>query len=180
MRLARLALAALLLAPAAIHAQAAGSTPTTPAPAPTRSRAEERTAVLAAVKAMFDGMRAGDSAAVRAVFHPQAQLSTTRMRGGQPTVEMDSLAGFLRAVGTPHDAVWDERTHDEVVHVDGTIAQAWTPYEFWAGGKFSHCGVNAFTLARTAEGWKVIALVDTRRRTGCRGNATVPAASANR
>jgi hypothetical protein len=177
MRLHRLALAALLLAPAALRAQASTSpAPVTPAP----SAAEERAAVLAVVKAMFDGMRAGDSAAVRAVFHPQAQLSTTRMRNGQPAVEMDSIAGFLRAVGTPHEDVWDERTHDEDVRVDGAIAQAWTPYEFWAGEKFSHCGVNAFTLARTADGWKVIALVDTRRRTGCRGNATVPAAPPRR
>lgn len=179
MRLHRFALAALLLAPAALRAQAAATTPAQPAP-PARSAAEERVAVLAAVKAMFDGMRKGDSAAVRAVFHPQAQLSTTRMRNGQPIVEMDTLASFLGAVGTPHDVVWDERTHDEEVRVDGAIAQAWTPYEFWAGEKFSHCGVNAFTLARTADGWKVIALVDTRRRTGCRGNATLQAAPANR
>ena len=167
MRFRRIALAAAMtLAPVTVHAQA--TTPAAPA-------TDERAAVLAVIKALFDGMRAGDSAAVRKVFHPRVQLTTSLVRNGAPVLEVDSLATFLRAVGTPHDVVWDERTHDEEVRVDGTLAQAWTPYEFWAGPKFSHCGVDAFTLAKTAEGWRIIALGDTRRRTGCRGNATTGA-----
>lgn len=124
------------------------------------------------MKALFDGMRAGDSAAVRAVFHPRVQLTTALVRNGAPVLEVDSLAKFLRAVGTPHPVVWDERTYDEEVRIDGTLAQAWTPYDFFAGDKFSHCGVDAFTLAKTADGWRIIALGDMRRRTGCRGNGT--------
>jgi len=163
MQLRRLAFVlACLATPAVAHAQAAA-----PAAAP-----DERAAVLAVVKALFDGMRAGDSAAVRAVFHPAVQLTNALVRQGAPVLEVDSLATFLRAVGTPHDVTWDERTHDEEVRIDGTLAQVWAPYEFWAGPKFSHCGVDAFTLARTAAGWRIIALGDTRRRTGCQGNAT--------
>jgi hypothetical protein len=30
--------------------------------------------------------------------------------------------------------------------VDGSMAHAWTPYEFYVNGKLSHKGVNAFTL----------------------------------
>jgi ketosteroid isomerase-like protein len=164
-----LVLASLLLAPA-LGAQATGAS------APAAPAAGERAAVLAVVKALFDGMRKGDSAAVRAVFHPDVQLTTMLVgRDGTPRVEVDSLVQFLRAVGTPHDVTWDERTHDEEVRIDGTLAQAWTPYEFWAGDKFSHCGVDAFTLAKTTAGWRIVALADTRRRTGCRGNATAPA-----
>ena len=158
---------ALTFAPVVAHAQAA--------PAAT-SAADERPAVLAVVKALFDGMRTGDSAAVRAVFHADAQLSTAVVRNGAPSVEVDSLATFLRAIGTPHDVTWDERTHDEEVRIDGTLAQVWAPYEFWAGPRFSHCGVDAFMLAQTTAGWRIIALSDTRRRTGCQGNAATPPA----
>lgn len=165
MTLRRLALVLAFLAPAAAHAQAA-----TPA-APT---VDERPAVLAVVKALFDGMRKGDSAAVRATFHPDAQLTTAIVRNGTASVEVDSLVTFLRAVGMPHDIMWDERTHDEQVRVDGTLAQVWAPYEFWAGPKFSHCGVDAFMMAKTTSGWRIIALSDTRRRTGCQGNAATP------
>jgi hypothetical protein len=168
MSLRPLILALALVLPAAARAQA-------PAPAVAPAAADERPAVLAVVKALFDAMRKGDSAAVRAVFHPDVQLTTAIVRNGTPILEVDSLVTFLRAVGTPHDVMWDERTHDEEVRIDGTLAQAWTPYEFWAGPRFSHCGVDAFTLAKTAAGWRIIALSDTRRRTGCQGNASAPA-----
>lgn len=126
-----------------------------------------RGAVLAPVHRLFDGMRRGDSAMVRAAFHPQAFLATTVQREGAPALQVDSLEEFIRAVGTPHDEVWDERLLSERVEIDGPLATAWTEYVFYAGERFSHCGVNAFQLARTAEGWRIIALTDTRRREGC-------------
>ena len=117
--------------------------------------------------------RAGDSATVRAVFHPQALLSSALVgRDGAPQVRVDSLGGFVRAVGTPHAEVWDERTSGEVVQVDGPMATVWTRYAFYAGTKFSHCGVDAFTLARTGTEWRIVALTDTRQRTGCAEQAS--------
>ena len=35
------------------------------------------------------------------------------------------------------------------------IATVWTPYDFWIDGKFSHCGIDAFDLVKTDEGWKI-------------------------
>ena len=174
--LRRLLALALLVLPAALHAQAAPAAPAAQAASP----ADDRAAVLAVVKALFDGMRTGDSAAVRAVFHPQVQLTTMVTQNGAPVVEFGALDKFLAAVGAPHPVVWDERTHGEEVRIDGTLAQVWTKYDFFAGDKFSHCGVDAFTLARTADGWRIVALGDTRRRTGCRGNGTEGNAPANR
>jgi hypothetical protein len=54
-----------------------------------------------------------------------------------------------------------------VVHVDGPLAVVWTDYAFFAGQKFSHCGVDAFQLARTPAGWRIVALADTRKTEGC-------------
>ena len=48
-----------------------------------------------------------------------------------------------------------------------TLASVWVPYEFYLGDKFSHCGVDAFHLARFEDGWKIIGLADTQRREGC-------------
>jgi hypothetical protein len=157
-------LAAALLAAAPLAAQA-------PAP-PTADRA----AVMAVVSRLFDAMRAGDSATVRAVFHPQAFLSSALVGpDGTPRVRIDSIGSFVRAVGTPHAEVWDERVRSEIVQVDGPMATAWTPYGFFLGGKFSHCGVNAFTLARTGADWRIVSLTDTRQRTGCPEQAAAPA-----
>ena len=154
-RSAPLAVALLLAAPAAARAQA-------PDPAAPPG------AVLAAVTGLFDAMRAGDSARVRAAFHPRAQLATTLQRpDGRTEVRVDSLDAFVRAVGTPHPAVWDERLRTPVVQVDGPLAQVWVGYAFFAGPAFSHCGVNAFTLGRGADGWRILSIADTRQRAGC-------------
>src|SRR5437879_264853 len=129
-----------LLAIAAFHAAA-------PSPATAQASAAEGTAALAVVHRLFDAMRAGDSAGVRATFHPAAQLATTAMKNGVPLVQIDTIDAFVRAVGTPHTEIWDERLRNEVVHVDGPLAVVWADYSFYAGPKFSHCGVDAFQLA---------------------------------
>jgi hypothetical protein len=130
-------------------------------------KAPDEDAILAVVTRLFDGMRAGDSAAVRSTFHPQSFLGSAVTRQTGPTVELDSLAVFIRAVGAPHDSVWDERTRNPIVHQDGSLAAVWVEYSFYVGSRFNHCGVDAFQLAKEGGDWKIIALSDTRRRRPC-------------
>lgn len=137
------------------------------APVAAQAQEADKAAVLAVVKRLFDGMRAGDSAMVRSVFHPKALLSTALVRQGNAVVETEGIEGFVAAVGTPHTEVWDERTRNEQVLLDGTLASVWVEYSFYAGTRFSHCGVDAFQLAKDSADWKIVALADTRRRTGC-------------
>jgi len=129
--------------------------------------AADRSPVLAVVRRLFDGMRSGDSAAVRAVFHPQALLATAAVRKGMAVFQVDTVDAFVRAVGTPHPDVWDERIRDTRVEIDGPLASVWAEYSFYAGRKFSHCGIDAFQLAREGEVWRIVALTDTRRRARC-------------
>jgi hypothetical protein len=129
--------------------------------------AEDRSAVMAVVNRLFDGMRAGDSSVVRSSFHPQALLGTARVRNGMPVFELDTVDVFVRAVGTPHPDVWDERIRATHVELDGPLASVWAEYAFYAGPRFSHCGIDAFQLARDGDAWRIVALTDTRRRDGC-------------
>ncbi|MBK8003071.1 MAG: nuclear transport factor 2 family protein [Gemmatimonadetes bacterium] len=139
----------------------------TAAPLTAQSADAEKPAVLAVVTRLFDGMRAGDSAMVRSVFHPRASLTTAVVRQGTPAVEFEGIEGFITAVGTPHAEVWDERIKNPQVLIDGSFASVWVEYGFYLGGKFSHCGIDAFQLAKVGTDWKIVALGDTRRRQGC-------------
>ncbi len=155
MRLARLMFAVVL-------ATGAGAG-TLEAQAATPAQAEQE--VKAVVERLFNGMRAADSAAVHALFHPQARLQTTALRQGEPVLRTDSLESFLRAVGTPRTEVWDERVSNLEVRTDGELATAWMDYAFYLDGRFSHCGVNALQFFRTKDrGWQIIQIIDTRRR----------------
>ena len=155
----RLFRSALLLCALPVAAAAQGTSA-----AADRTRERE---VLAVVQRLFDGMRAGDSAAMRATFHPGAQLMSVGSKAGVSTLEVDSLDDFLSAIGKPHPERYDERTSNPRVHIDGDLAAVWTDYAFYVGDKFSHCGVDAFHLFRGPDGWKIISIADTRRREGC-------------
>lgn len=126
-----------------------------------------RAEILAVVTALFDGMRAADSASIRALFHPEAQLMTTGVRDGQPVASRDALDGFLRSVGTVRPEKLDERTKNERVLLDGTLAVVWTDYDLFLGSRFIHCGVDAFQMAKVGTRWLILALADTRRQQGC-------------
>ncbi|HEU4588215.1 MAG TPA: nuclear transport factor 2 family protein [Gemmatimonadales bacterium] len=159
----RRSLATAVLSAAAVGACAA----TIYSPAAAQANSADGKAAVAVVNRLFDAMRAGDSAGVRATFHPKAQFATAAVKDGQPLVQFESIDPFLRAVGTPHPEVWDERLSNVVVHVDGPLAVVWADYAFYLGDKFSHCGVDAFQLARTGDTWQIVSIIDTRRKQGC-------------
>ncbi|GAB2783064.1 nuclear transport factor 2 family protein [Rhabdobacter roseus] len=128
----------------------------------------EEQAVREVVKSLFDGMRSGDSSVVRQAFLPDASLqSIVFTKEGTTKVQKEAIPNFVKAVGTPHDKVWDEQIYDLKVLLDGPMAVVWVPYKFYLGGQFSHCGVNAFTLARVGTTWKIAGITDTRRRDNC-------------
>ncbi len=126
-----------------------------------------RAEVLSVVTQLFDGMRTSDTAMVRTLFHPQAQMLTTLVQDGQPTVREDSVEAFLRSIGTVRTEKLDERLKNERVFLDGTLAVVWTEYDLFVGTRFIHCGVDAFHLARVGDRWQIVSLADTRRREGC-------------
>jgi len=134
------------------------------APAQDTAASSPEDAVRATIVALFDGMRAGDSTAVRAVFHEDARLHTALGPSDTSAVRETPIDGFVEAVGQPREKVWDERIWDVEIQVDGSLASAWVPYVFYVGEERSHCGVNAMQFVRHADGWKILQVTDTRRQ----------------
>lgn len=131
----------------------------------------EKTAVMIPINNLFAGMKQGDSSLVHNSFTKKVSMATISSdKDGKPGIRHEStLDGFLRAVGTPHPEVWSEMIWDPKIEIDGNLAQAWTPYAFYVGKKFSHCGVDAFQLFKGEDGtWKIFHLADTRQKEGCK------------
>ncbi|MGI4761330.1 MAG: nuclear transport factor 2 family protein [Janthinobacterium lividum] len=138
------------------------------APTLAQKPAPETAAIKQTVNTFFDGMRRGDSTLVRRTLAPGAVLHSVGSKPGQPaTLEVERLTAFLKAVGTPHAEIWDERIQVERVLVDASLASVWAPYEFYLGPKFSHCGYDSFQLVKLADGWKIAYIIDTRRKEKC-------------
>ncbi|WP_045689480.1 nuclear transport factor 2 family protein [Hymenobacter sp. AT01-02] len=130
--------------------------------------ASETAAVQKTIQAFFDGMRRADSAAVRRTLAPGAVFHTLSSRNGQTVLRPESPTEFVKAVGSPHKEVWDERITFDKVLIDANLASVWTPYEFYLGSTFSHCGYNSFQLVKLTDGWKIAHIIDTRRKEKCK------------
>ncbi len=127
----------------------------------------EAEAALAVVEALFDGMRAKDADAMAELFADGARLVTTgEGQDGAPRIAVQEISGWLDAVRGA-EAYLDERIWDPVVQVSDRLATVWVKYALYVDERFSHCGVDAFSLVKSAAGWRVIQVVDTRRREDC-------------
>jgi len=125
-------------------------------------------AVKQTVNTMFDAMRKGDSTLLRSTFSKDMILqSVSTNKEGKPVLSVEKADGFVKAIGTPHASVYDERITFNDIKIDGGLASVWAPYKFYLGAQFSHCGVDVFQLMKTADGWKIIYIVDTRRKDNC-------------
>ena len=121
------------------------------------------------INQLFEGMKTGDSNLVRDAFHNDVKMQTIfTTKTGDTKLRDENLQGFLIAVGTPHEGVWNEKITKTHIQMDAQMAHAWTNYEFYVDDKFIHCGVNSFQLVKLNNVWKIIYLVDTRRVKGCK------------
>jgi hypothetical protein len=123
--------------------------------------------VVAAAQKVFDGMAAHDAAAIRSVMLPEARLYAVRDDRAPTATPADAFAGTIAgATGS----LLERFTETPHVMIRGRMAQVWSEYEFLRDGQFSHCGVDTFTLFKTAEGWKIAAISYTAETTGCKGH----------
>lgn len=117
----------------------------------------------------FDAFHKQDSIAIKELVSKDLKLqSIGKSKEGFTQLRNEEFSAFLKSiVSIPKDQKFEEKLLDFEIRVDGDMANAWTPYEFWFNGKFSHCGVNSFQLVKLEGVWKIIYLIDTRRREGC-------------
>ena len=121
------------------------------------------------INSMFDGMRKTDTTLIRAAFSAVPILQTVvKNKEGNIIILTESLDSFLISVSKPHTEIYDERISFELVKIDAELAIAWTPYKFYVGDNFSHCGVDSYQLVKIDGQWKIQYLVDTRRRQECK------------
>lgn len=134
---------------------------------PALSQTEEEQ-VEAVIKSLFDGMRVKNPDQVAAAFSKDAMMQTVIAKPEGSEVGSNAVADFVtRIASTPAETQLDERILEYQIKIDGTMASVWTPYHFYVNDKFSHCGVNSFQLVKMADGWKIVYIIDTRRKEPC-------------
>ncbi len=125
--------------------------------------------VKQAIDTFFEHFHQRDTAGLRAMLAENVQLhSIGTNKEGKSVLRPESMDRFLASIASIPDTMqFQEKLLDYKIRIDGAMAHAWTPYSFYLGGSFHHCGVNSFQLFKHEEGWRIVHLADTRRVEGC-------------
>lgn len=140
-----------------------------PALAQTDKKADEA-AVKNTINRFFEGLQKGDTAIMLRTITDSMGLQTIgKARTGEIRLRKETVNDFVVSITKrpPEIKSLEERITFDAVHIDGNLAVAWTPYKFFVNEKLSHCGANCFTLVKFKEEWKIVNIIDTRRREGC-------------
>lgn len=127
--------------------------------------------VMKPINELFEGMKKADSLLVANAFSSNATMYTSYInKEGVEVLHESSVDEFAKSIANkPKDQPdWIEKLYNTEVKIDGTLAQVWTEYSFYVGNQFSHCGVDAFNLAKLKGEWKIIQIIDTRKKEGCK------------
>jgi hypothetical protein len=124
--------------------------------------------VRAAVNLLFTAMKNADSAQLVSAFDDSAVLQTIVVdSNGTTTARSYPATEFAQAIGRLPRGAADEQIHIETLKMDGPLAAVWAPYHFYYNGTLLHCGVDSFQLIRVKGVWKILYIVDTRKKGVC-------------
>lgn len=131
---------------------------------------DEQEQVKQVIQTFFDGFHKQDSSIIKSVVADKVVLQTTgKDQTGKTQFREEEFSNFLTSIISIPDSIrFEEKLTSFSIQVDRTMANAWVGYEFWWKDQFSHCGINSFQLVNFDGEWKIIYLIDTRGREGCR------------
>lgn len=117
----------------------------------------------------FEAFHKQDSVALMELAHSTvAMQSIAEGKEGKKKLSSTQYSEFVKAITSiPADTKIEEKLHSFDVQVNGPLANVTTPYSFYLNGNLSHCGVNSFTLVKETEEWKIVYIIDTRRKENC-------------
>jgi len=128
----------------------------------------DTTAIKQTINTLLEAIRIGDSTLSRSVLSKDMiKQRISNDKNGKAMLSTKNSGDLVKVIGTPHTVVYDEKIVYDVIKIDGDLACVWAPYKFYLGDQFSYCGVDVFQLMRTADGWKVIYIMDTERKDNC-------------
>jgi hypothetical protein len=114
--------------------------------------AAERAAAVAVADAALAAISRGDMIAFTDLMLPEAVVFPTVTKDGVSRYRVRTRAEQRDAKSTVRIT---ERGWTPEVRVNGPLAMVWYPYDLYLDGKWSHCGVDAFTLIRHEGTWRI-------------------------
>ena len=131
-----------------------------------QNEAAEKKAITENVNQFFKILETKDTVLYNTLVYPNAQIWTIRPQQGASKIAMRSFSDDMISLVATKPEI-EEKPMSYEVKVHNNIAIVWVPYTLNLSGKFSHCGVDVFTLLKAPEGWKIVSSVYSVESGGC-------------
>lgn len=122
--------------------------------------------IISVVNRFFAVMESRSAADAKKILIPQGFSFSIREEGKDALLKTSSFQAFMDSLANLKEHYKETMTNPKVL-IHDRIAVLWADYKFYRDGKFSHCGVDAFSLIKTDDGWKIAGVIYTVEKTGC-------------
>jgi hypothetical protein len=134
----------------------------------------EGKAAIAVADSVLAALSSGANATLARLTLDSSVVGGVGLRDG---VERPSLRTWGLYINRTGPSTFTERGFDATARVQDRVAQVWMPYDLYIGDKWSHCGVDTFTLMKSEGRWRVAALIYTiEQPPACRKHPAGPPA----
>lgn len=131
-----------------------------------KNKPSEEKEILLKVQQFFDALETQDTVLFKSTLLPEGQLWAIREQENTIKINMAQFRDRVKSLINPGRII-QERMLSSKVQIHKNIAVAWVPYTLDISGKFSHCGIDIFTMIKTHEGWKIATAAYTIEPDGC-------------
>lgn len=115
---------------------------------------QDQKEVLQKVQQFFDALEKQDTVLFKSILLTNGQVWAISEKEKAAKYSMRQFSDFMKTLINPARII-QERMLSSEIKIHNRIAMAWVPYTLDISGKFSHCGVDLFTMPKTNEGWKI-------------------------
>lgn len=123
-------------------------------------RDQDKKEILQKVQQFFDALETQDTVLYKSILLKDGQTWAISEKNGTVKYSMRQFSDRLRTLVNPAQIIQEKLLSSKVM-IHKQIAMAWVPYTLDISGKFSHTGVDVFTLLKTSEGWRISTLAFT-------------------
>ena len=129
------------------------------------SEKKDKQQIIAVINKFFESLEKKDSLMMRQTTLDEAQIWRRYSEEKPVRSDFRYSKDFLPKMQALPNV--KEIALDFVINIHKGMASAWVPYEFYIDEKFSHCGVDIFTLFEMDGNWKIISVAYTVEKEHC-------------
>lgn len=122
------------------------------------AQSDDHAAVVAIADSALAAISRNDFVALTDLMVDEATVVATVERDGIAQARVSTRAEWRARAPGPR---LTERGWRPTVQLQAGIATVWLPYDFYLDGKWSHCGIDTFTLVKRGARWMIVTIAYT-------------------